>query len=397
MNASPILRMALVTRTVLGRRLASHAVYPQPLPGPPPRRPPVTDPPPPDRLPLPLSGADAPGPAAGRRLLADFLVRRLPAPAPRPLSGDRPAGPAGLAAGERTGGRDAEGAALAAGLPGGLRRRRQRLAIDLTLVPYHGLPFASSAFVYRSKARDGTSHFHAYATAYLLVRSQRFTLALTPVAKGEHLEEVLKRLKRRCGRLGIRPRLLLLDRGFKERGRRPLPASGAAGLPDAPAAAWPQGGPPRRAGRQQRLVLPGPGWLLHRHAAFGGRPDGAGVGVRQVPQLGRRAWAARSAAAGLRPRGVRAGRQGLGAANVPDAVRHRDELPAATAGACTDEQPQPVGAAAAGGSGAGPAKGVGVAARCRAVHSTARRTGAFAGAAAAGDDVELAAAGGPAT
>src|SRR5262249_18405171 len=99
MNASPILRMALVTRTVPGRRLASHAVYPQPLPGPPPRRPPAANPPAPDRLPLPLPGSDAPGPAAGRRLLADFLVRRLPAPAARPLSRDGTSGPAGLAAG----------------------------------------------------------------------------------------------------------------------------------------------------------------------------------------------------------------------------------------------------------------------------------------------------------
>jgi putative transposase len=105
-------------------------------------------------------------------------------------------------------------AALADCLPRHLRRRPQRLAIDLTLVPYHGLPHAAAAEVYRSKAKAGTSHFHAYATAYLVLRGQRFTLALTPVAKGEHLEEVLKRLLRRCGRLGIRSRLLLLDRGF---------------------------------------------------------------------------------------------------------------------------------------------------------------------------------------
>src|SRR5512135_1557831 len=31
--------------------------------------------------------------------------------------------------------------ALAGRLPGALRRRRQRLAIDLTLIPYHGAPF----------------------------------------------------------------------------------------------------------------------------------------------------------------------------------------------------------------------------------------------------------------
>src|SRR6266699_506730 len=105
-------------------------------------------------------------------------------------------------------------AALADRLPRSPRRRRQRLAADLTLVPYHGRPWADRAEVYRSKARDGTSHFHAYATVYLLLRGQRFTLALTPVARGEHLEDVLKRLLRRCARLGVRPRLLLLDRGF---------------------------------------------------------------------------------------------------------------------------------------------------------------------------------------
>jgi hypothetical protein len=37
------------------------------------------------------------------------------------------------------------------------------LAIDLTLIPYHGQPQADPKEIYRSKAKDGTSHFHAYA------------------------------------------------------------------------------------------------------------------------------------------------------------------------------------------------------------------------------------------
>src|SRR5262245_19389214 len=61
---------------------------------------------------------------------------------------------------------------LAANLPRYLRRCRQRVAIDLTLVPYHGRPMLDLAEVFRSKARDGTSHFHAYATAYLNYRGQ---------------------------------------------------------------------------------------------------------------------------------------------------------------------------------------------------------------------------------
>jgi hypothetical protein len=103
--------------------------------------------------------------------------------------------------------------ALAGRLPRGLRRR-QRLAIDLTLIPYHGAPFRDPTEVYRSLAKDGTSHFHAYATAYVVLRGQRYTVALTAVARGEPLKEVVQRLLKQAGSVGVTPRLLLLDRGF---------------------------------------------------------------------------------------------------------------------------------------------------------------------------------------
>ena len=105
-------------------------------------------------------------------------------------------------------------AALAGRLPRALRRRPQRLAIDLTLIPYHGEPFRDAAEVDRSLAKDGTSHFHAYATAYVVCKGQRFTVALTAVAKGEPLKEVVQRLLRQANSVGVRTRLLLLDRGF---------------------------------------------------------------------------------------------------------------------------------------------------------------------------------------
>ena len=56
-------------------------------------------------------------------------------------------------------------AALAGHLPKALRKQLQRLAIDLTLIPYHGQPFRDLDEVYRGQAKSGTSHFHAYATA----------------------------------------------------------------------------------------------------------------------------------------------------------------------------------------------------------------------------------------
>src|SRR3712207_9528418 len=59
-------------------------------------------------------------------------------------------------------------AALAGHLPKALRRRLQMLAIDLTLIPYHGQPFRDLSEIYRGQAKSGTSHFHAYATAYVV-------------------------------------------------------------------------------------------------------------------------------------------------------------------------------------------------------------------------------------
>lgn len=104
--------------------------------------------------------------------------------------------------------------ALAGRLPRALRRRPQRLAIDLTLIPYHGEHFRDPKEVYRSLAKDGTSHFHAYATAYVVLKGQRFTVALQAVAKGEPLKDVLQRLLKQARSVGVAPRLLLLDRGF---------------------------------------------------------------------------------------------------------------------------------------------------------------------------------------
>jgi hypothetical protein len=104
--------------------------------------------------------------------------------------------------------------ALAADLPRALKGTRQPLACDLTLRPYHGRPLRDEREVYRSKAKEGTSHFHAYATCYLVLRGRRFTLALTWVRRGEKLEDVLWRLLFRARRLDVRPRYLLLDRAF---------------------------------------------------------------------------------------------------------------------------------------------------------------------------------------
>jgi len=104
--------------------------------------------------------------------------------------------------------------ALLARRPARLHRRRWPLAIDLQLQPYHGQPAHHPDELYRGQAKSGTTHFHAYATAYLVMRGQRFTLALTSVRRGEKLERVLQRLLRRCAAVRVKPSRLLVDRGF---------------------------------------------------------------------------------------------------------------------------------------------------------------------------------------
>jgi hypothetical protein len=48
-------------------------------------------------------------------------------------------------------------AAPAGYIPKTLRKHLQRLAIDLTLIPYHGQPFRDPDEIYRGQAKDGTA------------------------------------------------------------------------------------------------------------------------------------------------------------------------------------------------------------------------------------------------
>ena len=108
-------------------------------------------------------------------------------------------------------------AAFRAHLPRALRRRRKRplrVAIDLTLLPYYGKHPLDSREIYRSQAKAGTRSFFAYATAYVMLHGQRFTLAVTPVTRSELLKEVLQELLHLVSKAGLKPGLLLLDRGF---------------------------------------------------------------------------------------------------------------------------------------------------------------------------------------
>ena len=97
-------------------------------------------------------------------------------------------------------------------LPRGLARRRRTMAADLHLRPYYGDRAVPG--VCRGKPKAGTKAFFAYATLVVLRQGQAFTVGLTPVAAGEELADVLGRLLAQAAAAGLRPKHLLLDRGF---------------------------------------------------------------------------------------------------------------------------------------------------------------------------------------
>ena len=104
--------------------------------------------------------------------------------------------------------------ALVAEAPKALHRQPRMIAIDLTLIPYHGEPLHDESEVYRSNPKAGTTHFHAYATAVVVHKGHRYTLALTHVERGEAMKEVVARLLAIVRRRGVRIKFLLLDKGF---------------------------------------------------------------------------------------------------------------------------------------------------------------------------------------
>ena len=93
-------------------------------------------------------------------------------------------------------------------------KRAYNLAIDLTLIPYHGQPYQDDREVARGAAKSGTTHFHAYATVSIVHDKRRYVLALVFVDKGTPMAAVVRQLLDRVKRLKIKVRRVYLDKGF---------------------------------------------------------------------------------------------------------------------------------------------------------------------------------------
>jgi hypothetical protein len=104
--------------------------------------------------------------------------------------------------------------ALTNQLPRRMRHRRWQVAIDWHLSPYYGQPMKSRNEIVRSKPKQGTASFHAYASACIVQYGRRYTLALTWVRRHESMVVVLRRLIERIREIGLKIKCILADRAF---------------------------------------------------------------------------------------------------------------------------------------------------------------------------------------
>ena len=103
-------------------------------------------------------------------------------------------------------------------LPQKLLRSRLPGAIDITEIPYHGQHEEDEEMVRRGRAKSGTTHFHCFATLYVVKKNKRYTLAITLMRRSDKALAVLQRLLARGQTLSLRLKRLYLDRGFDNNG-----------------------------------------------------------------------------------------------------------------------------------------------------------------------------------
>jgi len=95
-----------------------------------------------------------------------------------------------------------------------LPKRPLKIAIDYTLIPYHGRPKRKKDEVVRGKPKHGTTWFHAYATAYTILSGRRVTVALAFVKNSDGKLDVLDEVIRLVKDQDLEFKCLYLDRAF---------------------------------------------------------------------------------------------------------------------------------------------------------------------------------------
>lgn len=105
---------------------------------------------------------------------------------------------------------------LRAQLPRWVRKAKRpfAIALDITLIPYHGLPAHEEREVLKAQAKAGTSHFHGYATVSIVHDRRRYVVALRFVQLHESMVQIVRDLLDRVKRLKIPVRRVYLDKEF---------------------------------------------------------------------------------------------------------------------------------------------------------------------------------------
>jgi putative transposase len=93
-------------------------------------------------------------------------------------------------------------------------KRDFNIAIDLTLIPYHGQPYEDKKEIVRGMPKSGTTHFHGYATVSIVRDHRRYVVALCFIEYGEEMADIVRWLLKRLKSLKFRIRRVFLDKGF---------------------------------------------------------------------------------------------------------------------------------------------------------------------------------------
>lgn len=104
--------------------------------------------------------------------------------------------------------------ALQAAIPVGMPRGGLEVAIDTHDEPFYGKTPELRAYTCKTRAKAGTSHFFRIASAYVIWREVRLTLALTYVLPEDTLPQVVEKLMIRLEQVGLHATVLYLDKGF---------------------------------------------------------------------------------------------------------------------------------------------------------------------------------------
>jgi hypothetical protein len=96
-----------------------------------------------------------------------------------------------------------------------IAKRKQKLAIDLNLIPFYGTVTEIAApYIDRAQAKAGTTRFFAYATIDVICRNKRVTLGIHALPQSETLVATVTDLLDKISKLRVGIQCLYLDRGF---------------------------------------------------------------------------------------------------------------------------------------------------------------------------------------